>query len=126
MGRKHAGCIGRKSSTSLRCCNILPRLNALDLRYLCIENGKRITPNQFYADLVRRNRAMFCCGWGARDFRQGMITLGREFISPDQSFACADDVLAEAAGHSTEVDTAHYAVIHGALPRITNNEIRLG
>ena len=52
-----------------------------------------------------------------------MITLAREFISPDQSFACADDVLAEAADHSSEVDTAHYAVIHGALPRITNNEM---
>ena len=36
-------------------------------------------------------------GGGARDFRQGMITLACEFIAPDESFACADKVLAEAA-----------------------------
>ena len=52
-----------------------------------------------------------------------MITLAREFISPDESFACGDDVLAQAADHSTEVDVAHYAVVHGALPRITNNDM---
>lgn len=122
-GRKHVGYTGRKFSFSLCCSSIFPRLNAPGLSYLCVEKGKRITPNQFYADLVRRNRAMFSCGWGARDFRQGMVTLAREFISPSQSFACADDVLAEAADHSSEVDTAHYAVVHGALPRVTNSEM---
>lgn len=50
-----------------------------------------------------------------------MITLGHEFISPNETFACADELLAEAADHSTEVDASHYSVVHGALPRLSNN-----
>lgn len=93
------------------------------LSYLCVQNGARIKPEQFYRDLVKRNREVFGCGWGASEFRQGMITLGREFISPNETFPCADDVLAEAADHSTEVDASHYAVVHGALPRLSNNAL---
>lgn len=89
--------------------------------YLCVENGSRITEDAFYTGLIRRNREVFDCAWGSSDFRQGMITLGREFISPNETFPCADDVLAEGADHSTEVDVAHYAIIQGALPRLSNN-----
>ncbi|KAI9456768.1 hypothetical protein HD554DRAFT_2177923 [Boletus coccyginus] len=91
--------------------------------YLCVANGKRVTPDEFCRDLPKRNHEIFGCLWGARDFRQGMITLAHEFISPNQSFACADDLLAEAADHSAEVDVAHYGVVHGALPRVTNNDM---
>ena len=53
-----------------------------------------------------------------------MITLGREFISPNETFpSCADDLLAEAADHSTEVDLAHYAIVQGALPRLSNSSL---
>jgi hypothetical protein len=53
-----------------------------------------------------------------------MITLGREFISPDEMFpVSADDLLAEAANHSTEVDLAHYAVVHGAVPRLSPSSL---
>ena len=53
-----------------------------------------------------------------------MITLGREFISPNETFpACADDLLAEAADHSTEVDLAHYAIVEGAVPRLSNSSL---
>lgn len=82
-----------------------------------------MTPVNFYDKVKEKNREMFGCAWGARDFRQGMITLGREFISPNETFACADDILADAADHTTEIEVAHYAVIHGALPRVTNNEM---
>ena len=85
--------------------------------------GKRITPDEFYKSLPKWNREFFGCSWGASDVRQGMITLGREFISPNETFPCADDVLAEAADHSTEIDVAHYAIVHGNLPRISNNEL---
>ena len=54
-----------------------------------------------------------------------MITLGREFITPNEAFPCADEVLAEAADHSTEIDVAHYAVVHGSLPRLSNNTMEL-
>jgi len=50
-----------------------------------------------------------------------MITLGHEFISPNETFPCTDELLAESADHSTEVDASHYAVVHGALPRLSNN-----
>lgn len=92
--------------------------------YLCVENGIRITPEAFYNTVKRRNQELFQCAWGASDFRQGMITLGREFISPDETFpTCADDLLAEAADHSTEVDLAHYAVVHGAVPRLSHSSL---
>lgn len=53
-----------------------------------------------------------------------MITLGREFISPNETFpSCADDLLAEAADHSTEVDLAHYAIVQGAVPRLSNSNL---
>jgi len=51
-----------------------------------------------------------------------VITLGREFISPNEAFPCADDLLAEAANHSAQVDRFHYGVVYG-VPRLTNNEI---
>lgn len=74
--------------------------------------------------MKRRNQELFECAWGASDFRQGMITLGREFISPNETFpSCADDLLAEAADHSTEVDLAHYAIVQGALPRLSNSSL---
>lgn len=92
-------------------------------RYLCVQEGKRTTPDQFYNALPKWNQEMFGCNWGASDFRQGMITLGREFISPNETFPCADELLSEAADHSTQVDVTHYAVIHGALPRLSNNAL---
>ena len=53
-----------------------------------------------------------------------MITLGREFISPNETFPnCADDLLAEAADHSTEVDLTHYAIVQGAVPRLSNSSL---
>ena len=94
---------------------------AISQRYLCVQNGRRIKPEDFYNDLVKCNREAFGCTWGASELRQGMIMLGREFISPNETFPCADDVLAEAADHSTEVDVAHYATVHGTLPRLSNN-----
>lgn len=93
------------------------------LSYLCVANGKKITPEEFYRDLPKRNYQAFGCQWGAREFRQGMITLAHQFISPSESYACADNLLAEAADHSTEVDVGHYAVVHGTLPRVTNNQM---
>lgn len=92
-------------------------------RYLCVQEGKRTTPDQFYNALPKWNKDMFDCNWGASDFRQGMITLGREFISPNETFPCADELLSEAADHSVQVDVAHYAVIQGALPRLSNNAL---
>lgn len=92
-------------------------------RYLCVQEGKRTTPDQFYNALPKWNQEMFGCNWGASDFRQGMITLGREFISPNETFPCTDELLSEAADHSMQVDVTHYAVIHGALPRLSNNAL---
>ncbi|KAH0825830.1 hypothetical protein J3R83DRAFT_7803, partial [Lanmaoa asiatica] len=91
--------------------------------YLCVTNGKRITPEEFCRDLPKRNYEVFSCQWGARDFRQGMVTLAHQFISPNELFTCADNILAEAADHSAEVDAAHYAIVHSTLPQITNNEM---
>ncbi|KAF8425824.1 hypothetical protein L210DRAFT_986547 [Boletus edulis BED1] len=89
--------------------------------YLVVQHGERVKPDNFYEWLRKRNQQWFDCGWGASEFRQGMITLGHEFISPDETFPCADDLLAESADHSTEVDASHYAVLHGTLPRLSNN-----
>ncbi|KAI9459287.1 hypothetical protein HD554DRAFT_2041944 [Boletus coccyginus] len=89
--------------------------------YLCVERGERIAPDSFYEVLRKRNEKFFGCAWGASDFRQAMITLGREFISPNEAFPCADEVLAEAADHTTEIDATHYANVHGAFPRLSNN-----
>lgn len=106
-------------------CIVIPtsRLSSFYISYLCVANGKRTTPEEFCRDLPKRNYETFSCQWGARDFRQGMITLAHQFISPNEIFVCADDLLAEAADHSTEVDVGHYAVVHGTLPRVTNNQM---
>ena len=106
-------------------CTVIPTswLSLSYLSYLCVAYGKRTTPEEFCRDFPKRNHETFSCQWGARDFRQGMITLAHQFISPNESFACADDLLAEAADHSAEVDVGHYAVVHGTLPRVTNNQM---
>lgn len=58
-----------------------------------------------------------------REFRQVAITLGREFISPTEIYDQADATLSESADHSISVDHEHYAVVHGAIPRLTNSTI---
>lgn len=123
MGSKLIGCIGRTYYGGLgtvppRDADSLPRFS-----YLCVARGARITQDSFYEVLRKRNEKFFGCAWGASDFRQGMITLGREFISPNEAFPCADEVLAEAADHTTEVDATHYANVHGAFPRLSNNTL---
>ena len=96
---------------------------AQNLSYLCMLEGKRITLDEFYKSLPKWNWEFFGCSWGASDVWQGMITLSQEFISLNKMFPCADDVLAEAADHSTKIDVAHYAIVHGNLPHISNNKL---
>ncbi|KAG2336601.1 hypothetical protein BDR05DRAFT_953250 [Suillus weaverae] len=89
--------------------------------YLCVGDGKRISPTAFSAYVLSWNTEYFDCRWGVRDFRQGAITMGREFISPNRTFAETDGILAESADHSTGIDHGHYAVVHGTVPRLSNN-----
>ncbi|KAG1718527.1 uncharacterized protein EDB91DRAFT_1090004 [Suillus paluster] len=91
--------------------------------YLCVGDGKRISPARFSANVQHMNYEYFECRWGLRDFRQGTITMGREFISPNESYAEADSILAESADHSTNTDHAHYGIVHGSVPRLSNNTI---
>lgn len=49
--------------------------------------------------------------------------MGREFISPDDSYDQADSILAESADHSTATDHSHYAVVQGGVPRLSNNSM---
>ncbi|KAG1718132.1 uncharacterized protein EDB91DRAFT_1258863 [Suillus paluster] len=47
--------------------------------------------------------------------------MAREFISLNHAFSLADDLLAESADHSTQIDHIHYGNLHGAIPQLTNN-----
>jgi len=49
--------------------------------------------------------------------------MAREFISPTEIYDQADMTLSESADHSIGVDHEHYAVVHGAIPRLTNSTI---
>ncbi|KAG2033932.1 hypothetical protein BDR03DRAFT_984745, partial [Suillus americanus] len=91
--------------------------------YLCVSEGQRITAAQFLENLHQWNQEYFDCRWGLRDFRQGAITMGRKFITPDDSYDAADGILAESADHSTAVDHSHYAVVQGGMPRLSNNSM---
>ncbi|KAG2092333.1 uncharacterized protein F5147DRAFT_657735, partial [Suillus discolor] len=91
--------------------------------YLCVGEGERTSPTRFSANIQQWNHDYFDCRWGVRDFRQGAITIGREFIAPDDSYDQADNILAESADHSTGVDHAHYAIIQGVVPRLSNNSM---
>ncbi|KAG1788380.1 uncharacterized protein HD556DRAFT_1312140, partial [Suillus plorans] len=91
--------------------------------YLCVGDGERISPTVFSARLHHWNHDYFDCRWGVRDFRQCAITIGREFITPDDSYDQADNILAESADHSTGVDLSYYAVVQGAVPRLSNNSM---
>ncbi|KAG2121470.1 hypothetical protein DEU56DRAFT_918156 [Suillus clintonianus] len=91
--------------------------------YLCVGEGERISPTMFSANLQDWNSRYFDCRWGVRDFRQGAITIGREFIAPDDSYDQADSILAESADHSTGMDHSHYAIIQGVVPRLSNNSM---
>lgn len=121
MAKRHALCTARKHRRLI--CDVQLKFLATT-SYLCVEKGTRITPEAFYDTVKRRNKEFFKCAWGASDLRQGMITLGREFISTNETFpTCADDLFAEAADHSTEVDLTHYAIVHGAVPRLSNSRL---
>jgi hypothetical protein len=47
--------------------------------------------------------------------------MAREFISPNDAFAMAEDLLAEGADHSTDIDKEHYGLVYGSIPELTNN-----
>ncbi|KAG1837461.1 hypothetical protein DFJ58DRAFT_734353 [Suillus subalutaceus] len=89
--------------------------------YLMVDNGSRIKPDQWYTEFKQRNREVFNCPWGVRAFRQGAIAMAREFISPNDAFAMAEDLLAEGADHSTDTDKEHYGILYGSMPELTNN-----
>jgi hypothetical protein len=98
-------------------------MHSCHFRYLCVGEGVRTSPTRFSANIQQWNHDYFDCRWGVRDFRQGAITIAREFIAPDDSYDQADNILAESADHSTGVDHAHYAIIQGAVPRLSNNSM---
>lgn len=91
----------------------------LKFRYLCVGNGMRISAAAFSFNIPSWNSERFSCSLGLRDFRQLMITIGHEFISPNETFVNADGILAESADHSVGIDQGHYAVVHGAIPRLS-------
>ncbi|KAG1822442.1 uncharacterized protein BJ212DRAFT_1296506 [Suillus subaureus] len=72
---------------------------------------------------------IFCYGTqfvnhkGVRDFCQGMIMMGHEFIAPDNSYDLADGVLTESADYSTSMDHSHYTIIQGVVPQLPNNSM---
>lgn len=86
-----------------------------------MDNGSRVTPDEWYAIFVQLNRENFGCAWGVRDFRHATIAISREFISPNHAFSLADELLAESADHSTLIDHIHYGTVRGSIPRLTNN-----
>ena len=47
----------------------------------------------------------------------------QHFISPDVMFDALDDILADAANHSTEIDQAHYGRAFGDHPCLTHSDI---
>jgi len=86
-----------------------------------MDNGSRVKPDEWYAIFAQLNRESFGCAWGVRDFRHGAIAMAREFISPNHAFSLADELLAESADHSVQVDHVHYGTVHGTIPQLTNN-----
>ena len=50
--------------------------------------------------------------------------MGQEFIGSDKPSTWVDDVLADSADHSVEVDHAHYGAIRGAIPRVSHSQMR--
>ena len=78
---------------------------------------------QFYSKFAAKNSELFDCAWGSRDFRQAAVAMARHFISPDATFDALDDILADAADHSTEIDQAHYGRAFGDHPRLTHSDI---
>ncbi|KAG1846986.1 hypothetical protein DFJ58DRAFT_843305 [Suillus subalutaceus] len=91
--------------------------------FLVLDNGSRINKDQWYAVFKQTNREVFQCAWGVRDFRQGAIAMAREFISAKHAFSLADDLLAEGADHSTEIDHSHYGNLRGSIPELSNNSV---
>ncbi|KAG1830491.1 hypothetical protein DFJ58DRAFT_736947 [Suillus subalutaceus] len=89
--------------------------------YLCVGEGERISPTMFSANIQQWNNEYFQCRWGVRDFRQGAITMGREFIATDDSSDDADNILAESPDHDTAMDHSFHSVVHGLVPRLSNN-----
>lgn len=49
--------------------------------------------------------------------------LGWEFISSNDAFLYASELLIEAADHSMGVNVSHYMVIHGVLLCLLNNSL---
>ncbi|KIK72313.1 hypothetical protein PAXRUDRAFT_29320, partial [Paxillus rubicundulus Ve08.2h10] len=91
--------------------------------YLCVFNGRRMEPEDFYDQFKDKNQELFDCAWGTRDFRQASISMARNYIAPNATFALLEDVLAESVDHSPETDRLHYGNAVGALPRLTHNQM---
>ena len=123
MAQKRWRCIEREASRSESCFFSFSNLGIRWDSYLCMREGKRLEPEQFYSRFLAKNGELFDCPWGCRDYRQGAIAMARHFISADATFTALDDALAEAADHSTDVDHGHYGRVFGDHPRLTHNDI---
>ncbi|KAI9461354.1 hypothetical protein HD554DRAFT_2176321 [Boletus coccyginus] len=106
--------------------SMLPKVVRDDMSngsYLWVSDGKHMKADVFYALVKLWNKEAFDCAWGVRDLRQGVITMAWEFIAPDQSFACTDNILAESADHSIDVDHAHYGMTARTIPTLSPLEM---
>lgn len=85
--------------------------------------GERLKPTQQYPRFEAMTQQMWGVSWGINSTRHAMIGLMREFLKPSATFLEWDRAVAASSDHSLEVETAHYAIQHSDLPRLSSSNV---
>ena len=93
-------------------------------RYLCTQDGWQMEAEQFYSKFTAKNSELFNCEWRFQDFHQAAVAMAWHFIFPDAIFDTLNDILAEAADHSTEIDQTYYGRTFRDHPHLIHSDIK--
>lgn len=74
---------------------------------------------QFYNKFSAKNSELFDCTLGSQDFHQAVIVIAWHIIFSDSTFNTLDNILAEAADHSVEIDQVYYRRAFSNHPCLT-------
>jgi hypothetical protein len=99
-------------------------LKASHFSYLWVQNGQRLREDRFSTVFARTFKRYCGADWGLRPYRQGAVSISREFTPPQLHLGGGGDNVADlAADHGTRLSRGNYAVVGGDLPFLTSDAV---
>jgi hypothetical protein len=99
-------------------------INPYPLRYMWVQNGKRVDSTAFSNNILRPKSARyFKASLGLRAYRQVKVSMAREFIPPTLHIGGGDNMAEQSRGHSLGISHKWYGLVQGDLAMLTEDMI---